>query len=123
MKRLLLLLPLLACACGIMPVHGKSDVLPSPQPTVESHQNAQEAPGTKLDGISSHSTPKTELCVSAAESLNLRSAPSTSAEGLDVLLHGDRVVRIGAVAGWLKVEAADGRIGWVKAEFVSVCDG
>ena len=62
-------------------------------------------------------------CVSAAESLNLRLSPSTSAEAdPEGLQHGDKVTRISIVPGWLEVETADGRRGWVKMEYVEVCE-
>lgn len=109
-------------ACGIMPLTAKSDVLPNPQTTVESRQN-QEAPETKFDGILTSSTSEAVFCVSAEKSLNLRLSPSTSAaadpKGLQ---HGDRVERIGDAPGWYKIVTADGRRGWVKMEYVEVCE-
>ena len=105
-----------------MPLTAKSDVLPNPQTTVESRQN-QEVPETKFDGILTSSTSEAVFCVSAEKSLNLRLSPSTSAaadpKGLQ---HGDRVERIGAVVGWMKVETADGRRGWVRSSYVEVCE-
>ena len=109
-------------ACGIMPLTAKSDVLPNPQTTVESRQN-QEAPETKFDGILTSSTSEAVFCVSAEKSLNLRLSPSTSAAADPTgLQHGDRVERIEAVPGWMKVETADGRRGWVRSSYVEVCE-
>lgn len=116
MKRLLLLLPLLLLACGIMAV--PPSVGSSATPT-GSHEFA------KKSGVGATETPTPVsfpvLCVSAAETLNLRVAPSTSAPAdPNGLQHGDTVVRIGAVAGWYKVQAGE-RVGWVKAEYIGDC--
>ena len=117
MKRLLLILPFIL-ACGIMPLPAKSDVLPT---ATGSHEFA------KKQGQISTRTPAPVsfpvLCVSASKSLNLRLSPSTSAaadpKGLQ---HGDRVERIGDAPGWYKIVTADGRRGWVKMEYVEVCE-
>ena len=118
MKRLLLLLPLLLLACGIMAV--PPSVVSSAIPT-RSPEFAQKS------GVGATGTPVPVsfpvLCVSAAKSLNLRLSPSTSAEADPVgLQHGDRVERIGAAPGWYKIVTADGRRGWVKAEYIGDCE-
>ena len=121
MKRLLLLLPFLffLFACGIMVVPATvekqptSEILPTPD-----KKQAWEATFQPVQVIPS------VYCVSAAESLNLRLSPSTSAEAdPEGLQHGDKVTRISIVPGWLEVETADGRRGWVKASYLEECDG
>lgn len=114
MKLWLILLPLLACACGIMTIPTVSGSSTAEIPATPAKKQVQEAAFQPSQVISP------VLCVSAAETLNLRVAPSTSADGLGVLYHGDRVVRIGAVPGWYKVQAG-GRTGWVKAEYIGDC--
>ena len=118
MKRLLLLLPLFLLACGVaaLPAYVGSSATPT-----GSHEFA------KKSGVGATETPTPVsfpvLCVSAAETLNLRVAPSTSAPAdPNGLQHGDTVVRIGAVVGWMKVETADGRWGWVRSSYVEVCE-
>lgn len=114
-----LVLSLLSVACGVMSLPVNSDVLPTSEimPTVAQKQPilATLEPGGMLDAV---------LCVSASKSLNLRIAPSTmAAADPDGLQHGERVVRIGAVPGWMKVQTVDGRSGWVKASYLEECDG
>ena len=118
MKRLLLLLPLFLLACGVaaLPAYVGSSATPTRSP-----EFAQKS------GVGATGTPVPVsfpvLCVSAAKSLNLRLSPSTSAEADPVgLQHGDRVERIGAAPGWYKIVTADGRRGWVKVEYVEVCE-
>ena len=118
MKRLLLLLPLLLLACGIMavpPSVGSS----TPQATMALFDKKQGQISTRTPAPVSFPV----LCVSASKSLNLRLSPSTSAaadpKGLQ---HGDRVERIGDAPGWYKIVTADGRRGWVKMEYVEVCE-
>ena len=118
MKYWLILLPLFLLACGIMVVPATvekqptSEILPTPD-----KKQAWEATFQPVQVIPS------VYCVSAAESLNLRLSPSTSAEADSAgLQHGDRVERIGDAPGWYKIVTADGRRGWVKMEYVEVCE-
>lgn len=114
-----LVLSLLSVACGVMSLPVNSDVLPTSEsmPTF-----AQKQP--ILATFEPSATARTVYCVSAAESLNLRLSPSTSAEADSAgLQHGDRVERIGDAPGWYKIVTADGRRGWVKASYLEECDG
>ena len=112
MNRLLLLLPLFLLACGIMAIPAKSDVLP----TVE---NSLTPAKFELEISTEQPKPtNTPSCTVLAEKLNLRASPGTYAAAPSWLKRGDKLQRIGAVAGWWKVTAEDGRTGWVKREFV-----
>lgn len=110
----------LSVACGVAALPAEiSKISPTSEimPTVAQKQPilATLEPGGMLDAV---------LCVSASKSLNLRIAPSTmAAADPDGLQHGERVVRIGAVPGWMKVQTVDGRSGWVKASYLEECDG
>lgn len=100
-------------ACGVASLPVKSDVLPTAENSL--------TPSKKQGQISTgHPKPtNTPSCTVSAEKLNLRASPGTDAEAdSDGLKRGDKLERIGAVAGWWKVIVEDGREGWVKREFV-----
>ncbi len=63
----------------------------------------------------------TELRVTAS-ALNLRKSASTSAQILDVLDNDAHVtcVQTSGGNGWVKVESADGTLGWVSRQYVEV---
>lgn len=64
------------------------------------------------------------VMVIALESLNLRSSPSEqSTADPQGLRHGDRLKVVDQTfAGWLLVQVADGRRGYVKADYVVRCE-
>ena len=118
MKYWLIILPFLALACGIMPLTAKSDVLPTVEiPHTPAKKQVQEATSQPSQVI------YPVLCVSAAETLNLRIAPSTmAAADPDGLQHGDRVTVIGHGAGWYHIAVSDGKSGWVHGDYLEACE-
>lgn len=55
----------------------------------------------------------------AADVLNLRASPSTSAAVVAKLILGRELVVLAKVEGWLEVEADGGTRGWVSSDYVS----
>jgi len=121
MNRLIILLTVpLILACGIQSAAMSADVaLSTATVTV---LNATQTPANVPSTSTATKTP-TPMCtaVVTAERLNLRESNSeTSPADYDGLVMGD-VLSVKVVAdGWLFVEAQDGRMGWVKGEFVTL---
>jgi len=73
--------------------------------------NAESPVGSRREGIV------------AADSLNVRVAPSLSAERVGRLLRGERVEVVEAKRDWYQVIARSGLNGWVAAEYIEMKSG
>lgn len=83
----------------------------------ESEEDASE----EDSALSSVVQAGTELRVTAS-ALNLRKSASTSSQILDVLDNGAHVtcVETSGGNGWVRVESADGTLGWVSRQYVEI---
>ncbi|MEB3327954.1 MAG: SH3 domain-containing protein [Candidatus Sericytochromatia bacterium] len=57
-----------------------------------------------------------------ADGLNVRSRPSRRASVVDTLARGEAVTATDAQGAWVEVETAEGRTGWVHADYLTEAD-
>lgn len=111
MRRWLLLLPLFLLACVMSSVQMSTPTTTMPTP----------AQKTGVPAIST-ATPTCGMVI-ALKSLNLRAAASEDSQAdPQGLQRGDRLTVIDRLSGWWYVQVADGRKGFVKAEYVVECE-
>ncbi|MCW5717667.1 MAG: SH3 domain-containing protein [Bauldia sp.] len=90
---------------------------PEPQPEETPALSAIAAAPTVPATITT--APQGETLYVSATSLNLRAAPATGADVLELLPRGTPVEAIGTAEGWREViNPATGTRGWVSAEFL-----
>lgn len=107
MKRLFLILPLLALACSITPAVSYAPMVtatasPSPPPSIPSLT----------------ATPQDVTCTVTAERLHLRAMPGISAQVIGYLYAGDvlTVLPDPPVDSWIRVRAGD-LTGWINSHY------
>lgn len=114
MRKLFLLLPLFLLACVVSSVQA----IPTPSP-----ESTIALPATPQAQISTETAESPCGVVIALKSLNLRVLPSEdSAADPQGLQRGDELTVVSKESGWWYVEVADGRRGYVKAEYVVECE-
>jgi TonB family protein len=88
---------------------GTAPPAPPPPPT-PTPAAAQAAPAPEATG---------EVVRVTGSSLNIRTAPSSTARTIARLPRGSRLEKRGESDGWVQVALADGRTGWVSGRFVA----
>lgn len=85
-------------------------------------KDAMIPPATPIQDVPDVKSPKD--AVVTANALNLRDVPSTHSKVLTVLKKGDKLTYEGKTSdGWDRVRRADGSIGYVSGQYVSLQDG
>lgn len=110
----LLLLLSLACMSTLPPLET--------MPPEDTGTPSPFATGYCTPAVEPTATTRACLVVIATDSLHLRQAPTEHSAALDWLANGKTVTALALEDGWWFVATTGEKHGYVKAEFVEVCD-